>query len=164
MANRGEISKAKAEEWAHETPDIKKLPEHKKKAAISPALEASIQASPEMMRRRRAAYDAYQKGLLAQKSPSKWFNPSALLHPPDVMEDFTNLVTGSQSPMLGKAGELSDKAENVQEEAKKLHGIDQKLPGFKKSKGLTKKTAGEIALSILQKVDLANRLREEQGS
>jgi len=86
MANRGEISKAKAEEWAHETPDIKKLPEHKKKA------------------------------------------------------------------------------ENVQEEAKKLHGIDQKVPGFKKSKGLTKKTAGEIALSILHKTaaisqqDIANAL------
>ena len=27
MANRGEIPMAKAKEWAHETPDIKSLPE-----------------------------------------------------------------------------------------------------------------------------------------
>ncbi len=31
MANRGEISKAKAREWTKETPSIKSLPERKKK-------------------------------------------------------------------------------------------------------------------------------------
>lgn len=32
MENRGELPQGKAEEWAHETPDIKSLPEHKKQA------------------------------------------------------------------------------------------------------------------------------------
>lgn len=33
MESRGELPKGKAEEWAHETPSIKKLPEHVKKSA-----------------------------------------------------------------------------------------------------------------------------------
>jgi hypothetical protein len=31
MESKGELPKGKAEEWAHETPNIKDLPEHKKK-------------------------------------------------------------------------------------------------------------------------------------
>jgi hypothetical protein len=31
--NRGEIKKGTAEEWAHATPDIKKLPEYVRKSA-----------------------------------------------------------------------------------------------------------------------------------
>ena len=30
MESRGELPKGTAEEWAHETPNIKKLPKHKK--------------------------------------------------------------------------------------------------------------------------------------
>lgn len=32
MESRGELPKGTAEEWAHETPNIKKLPKYKKKS------------------------------------------------------------------------------------------------------------------------------------
>ena len=166
--NRGELPKGKAKEWADETPDIKSLPEkkHTKKANISPELEAQIQASPELMKRRRGVYDAYQKGLSAQKPKSKWFNPSAFFEPMDVMEEFTNLVTGnrnksaaSDDPMLIRK-EIRESAEELHDTAsplkksklKKLKTLKSKLyAGSKSKKATIKKTASQIAYTVLQK-------------
>ena len=139
---RGDVPKGTAEEWAHKTPNIKKLPEHVKKHK-----KTAEEIASEILKKAGFAPAALSVMHMAKKRKQKRL-------PKDIANDVVE-KTASQNPVAAAAIATSKSLRDFFDGAKWAPGGIEYQGTFKLASPTllkNKKTAAEIAVQVLQKV------------